>query len=326
MRCQPVQPSATVAGQRSCYLWLRQSLSHMCGASDWPLSQRKFINSLSAESFTHIFCGLWVFAHRGAFLKFLCFPKSWCLRSLQVFVVGAVIYSVRDRALRAERELAEVRQAVIRILATPNQRSTDWVEQRKLLAQLLGQGNTYSTWSLSLAGMLDEPLLHGGGGDGGTGRLKVTPASLGVTATSTPEFLKALDLGGGDQRTIATHLVNGDIDQARAVLVDNKKGDANRCYTTGGDEASRQAANLRARFPEMTFTAIDPEDEERDAAGVTPGDPPLSHGRRVEPHAARKGSRTPPRVARRGWHRLGAGQVPRGARLQEMTRRMPRAS
>ena len=57
------------------------------------------------------------------------------------------------------------------------------------LARLLGQSNTYSTWSLSLKGdaLLHRKFLY-------TAGRSVSPADLGVTETSTPAFLKALSL------------------------------------------------------------------------------------------------------------------------------------
>ena len=107
------------------------------------------------------------------------------------------------------------------------------------LARLLGQSNTYSTWSLSLKGpaLLHRKFLH-------TAGRSVSPAELGVTATSTPAFLKALDLGGGDQRVITDLLAEPDgAAGAEALLVGNKKGDASRAYIlTGGPLARRLEA------------------------------------------------------------------------------------
>ena len=104
------------------------------------------------------------------------------------------------RATKAEMELDELRNACIRICAT-EWRTSDWKVQRETIARLCGSGNTYSTWSLSLASMLETPLLIAD-----ANQPKLTPASLGVKADSSPKFLKALDLGNGDQRTITAHL------------------------------------------------------------------------------------------------------------------------
>ena len=67
--------------------------------------------------------------------------------------------------------------------------SDAYVEERVALARLLGQSNTYSTWSLSLKGeaLLHRKFLY-------TAGRSVSPADLGVTETSTPAFLKALSL------------------------------------------------------------------------------------------------------------------------------------
>ena len=63
--------------------------------------------------------------------------------------------------------------------------SDAYVEERVALARLLGQSNTYSTWSLSLKGdaLLHREFLY-------TAGRSVSPADLGVTETSTPAFLK----------------------------------------------------------------------------------------------------------------------------------------
>ena len=70
--------------------------------------------------------------------------------------------------------------------------SDAYVEERVALARLLGQSNTYSTWSLSLKGdaLLHRKFLY-------TAGRSVSPADLGVTATSTPAFLKVGSGGSG---------------------------------------------------------------------------------------------------------------------------------
>ena len=70
--------------------------------------------------------------------------------------------------------------------------SDAYVEERVALARLLGQSNTYSTWSLSLKGdaLLHRKFLY-------TAGRSVSPADLGVTETSTPAFLKVGSGGSG---------------------------------------------------------------------------------------------------------------------------------
>jgi len=89
---------------------------------------------------------------------------------------------------------------------------------------------------------------------------------VGVTATSSQSFLKALDLGGRDQRQIETLLEKGDKDGADKLLVGNKKGDSSRAFIlTGGplEKRQRAAGILQESFPQYLFVAIHPEAEGR---------------------------------------------------------------
>ena len=64
-----------------------------------------------------------------------------------------------------------------------------------------------TAWSLALAAEPNQPLLLKPSAEGDSGPVTLfTPSELGVTATSTPAFLKALDLGGGDQRLLQATL------------------------------------------------------------------------------------------------------------------------
>ena len=83
-------------------------------------------------------------------------------------------------------------------------------------------------------------------------------------------FLKALDLGGGDQRKLFKLLDQGDVDGASALLLKIKKGASNRSYVlTGGtlsmrrQNAARLVDALAPAAEEFAFYCIDPEEEGR---------------------------------------------------------------
>ena len=92
---------------------------------------------------------------------------------------------------RSASDYVALAQAVIRLTAcVPG--SDAYVQERVALAELLGQTNTYSTWSLSLksSALLHRRLLY----TASATQPDLSPADLGVTETSTPAFLKAPDL------------------------------------------------------------------------------------------------------------------------------------
>ena len=92
---------------------------------------------------------------------------------------------------RSASDYVALAQAVIRLTAcVPG--SDAYVQERVALAELLGQTNTYSTWSLSLksSALLHRRLLY----TASATQPELSPADLGVTETSTPAFLKAPDL------------------------------------------------------------------------------------------------------------------------------------
>ena len=92
---------------------------------------------------------------------------------------------------RSASDYVALAQAVIRLTAcVPG--SDTYVQERVALAELLGQTNTYSTWSLSLksSALLHRRLLY----TASATQPDLSPADLGVTETSTPAFLKAPDL------------------------------------------------------------------------------------------------------------------------------------
>ena len=159
------------------------------------------------------------------------------------------------------RRLRTLRRAVLSVLSAPPD-SRAWVTHRLAISDLLRQGNTYMTWSLALVVDRSRPTLY----TPLASTPDVAPTELGVTASSTPTFLKALDLGGGDQRKITALLDAGDTQGAEKLLADNKKGDDNRCFIlTGGPLARRQqnCQRLAAAFPSMVFVALHPEAEGR---------------------------------------------------------------
>lgn len=138
--------------------------------------------------------------------------------------------------------------------------------------------NTYPTWSLALPAEREKCFLASP--DGSHCALMspsllpdsalMSPAQLGVTASSAADFLKALDLGGGDQRLIAHHLADGDVAGARNVLLSNKAqvrgGSTNQSYIlTGGvmGDRLRNAAVLQRTFSNMRFAVLSPSDEGR---------------------------------------------------------------
>ena len=92
---------------------------------------------------------------------------------------------------RSASDYVALALAVIRLTAcVPG--SDAYVQERVALAELLGQTNTYSTWSLSLksSALLHRRLLY----TASATQPDLSPADLGVTETSTPAFLKAPDL------------------------------------------------------------------------------------------------------------------------------------
>ena len=161
--------------------------------------------------------------------------------------------------------LAEVQGAALQLAAAADE--SEWVEKRVALAQLLRQENTYCTWSLAMAPYCNTPILYAPWG--GDAVPDVCPSMIGVTQDSSSEFLKALDLGGHDQRQIQQLIDEGRVGDAEAALVANKKGAfsaTNSCYIlTGGplQKRRRNALALSRTFPKMTFLCIDPESEGR---------------------------------------------------------------
>ena len=92
---------------------------------------------------------------------------------------------------RSASDYVALAQAVIRLTAcVPG--SDAYLQERVALAELLGQTNTYSTWSLSLksSALLHRRLLY----TASAAQPELSPVDLGVTETSTPAFLKAPDL------------------------------------------------------------------------------------------------------------------------------------
>ena len=160
--------------------------------------------------------------------------------------------------------LARLQCATLHLLsAVPD--SEAWVTRRGVVASLLGQRNSYCTWSLSLAAARHERLLYSAAA--AEDAPDVAPARLGVSAASTAAFLKGLDLGGRDQREIRARLAAGDRAGAERILIDNKQGSACRAYIlTGGPLAARResCARLAAAFPAWgPFVAVHPEAEGR---------------------------------------------------------------
>ena len=109
--------------------------------------------------------------------------------------VGALVayYALRS----STSDYDALAQAVIRLTACVP--GTDaYVQERVAVATLLGQTNTYSTWSLALKGSVrSQRLLY----TASATQPDVSPAELGVTASSTPAFLKALDHVGQNRPT-----------------------------------------------------------------------------------------------------------------------------
>ena len=109
--------------------------------------------------------------------------------------VGALVayYALRP----STSDYDALAQAVIRLTACVP--GTDaYVQERVAVATLLGQTNTYSTWSLALKGSVrSQRLLY----TASATQPDVSPAELGVTASSTPAFLKALDHVGQNRPT-----------------------------------------------------------------------------------------------------------------------------
>ena len=132
--------------------------------------------------------------------------------------------------LRHAQQVKEIQDAVLRLCACESPADQAWAEHRNALAVLFAQSNTYCTWSLALSARPDEKIIYLASDSTPT----VTPRMLGVTEGSSPTFLKALDLGGRDQREIASLLhEKNDKAAAEKFLVSNKKGDASRVYLRG---------------------------------------------------------------------------------------------
>jgi len=159
--------------------------------------------------------------------------------------------------------------------------SDEWADARAVLAESLGQGNTYLTWSLALPALRHEPLLLGGGGCDA-----VQPSAVGISTELSPGELKALDLGGGDQRVILGLLEAGDEDGGSKVLASNRaagaaaaaerlglakapagaEASAAPCHILTGGPLECRLANATlfgSRFPGVCFLALKPLDEGR---------------------------------------------------------------
>ena len=72
---------------------------------------------------------------------------------------------------------------------------------------------------------LEEKLLYGTAAS----CPDLTPSEVGITLECTPAGLKALDLGGGDQRKLSLLLDTGDIEASEALLAKIKSKAA--CYS-----------------------------------------------------------------------------------------------
>jgi hypothetical protein len=110
------------------------------------------------------------------------------LASMKSALENALTLCAAER--RSASDYVALAQAVIRLTAcVPG--SDAYVQERVALAELLGQSNTYSTWSLSLksSALLHRRLLY----TASATQPDLSPAELGVTETSTPAFLKAPD-------------------------------------------------------------------------------------------------------------------------------------
>ena len=111
------------------------------------------------------------------------------LASMKSALENALTLCAEER--RSASDYVALAQAVIRLTAcVPG--SDAYVQERVALAELLGQTNTYSTWSLSLksSALLHRRLLY----TASAAQPELSPVDLGVTETSTPAFLKAPDL------------------------------------------------------------------------------------------------------------------------------------
>ena len=61
-----------------------------------------------------------------------------------------------------QKQLSELTSATLRLCnALP--KSVAWADERRAIAELLGQRNTYCTWSLTLVADRDKPVLYGDG-------------------------------------------------------------------------------------------------------------------------------------------------------------------
>lgn len=153
--------------------------------------------------------------------------------------------------------------------------SDEYAACRAAIAELVGSTNTYSTWSIALKqdNVRNTPLFY----RPGSKEPDVTPAECGVEPLSTPEFLKGLDLGGGDQRKLNELLSQGFVGQAEdEVLLANKKGGSNRTFIlTSGSLAMRLEScallsGASAKFAEpWRFVVLAPEDEGRLTAAAS---------------------------------------------------------
>jgi hypothetical protein len=161
-------------------------------------------------------------------------------------------------ALYARRRQQRITDAALAMSAHPTG-SQGWTAGRSALARLLRQGNTYATWSLALRARRFEMLFY----DGSLADVKATvsPADLGVTASTSLKELKRLDLGGRDQRQMVERLDANDRPGAERLFPE----DTHIHILTGGALATRleRRRRLSEAFPHRRFVVVDPETEGR---------------------------------------------------------------
>ena len=162
----------------------------------------------------------------------------------------------------------------IRLLINTENRSTvDYKYLRKNVADIIKQTNTYSTWSLSLRmeDVLNKRLLYTiGENDEGVelGSPDKAPKDvLGVGSDSSPEFLKALDLGGGQQQKIFDAKDN----ESKLAILRGKSAPSTiiSYILTGGtihkrEESYKKLAKMANALKQSTvlkFYTISPKDE-----------------------------------------------------------------
>ena len=158
--------------------------------------------------------------------------------------------------LYAKKRQQRIERAALAMCAHPTG-SEGWTVGRQLLATLLGQGNTYATWSLALRSKRLESLFY----DGSISRATVTPADLGVTSRTSLKQLKRLDLGGRDQRQMMERLDANDRAGAESLFPDG----THRHVLTGGTLETRleRRRRLSEAFPHRRFVVVHPEVEGR---------------------------------------------------------------